>query len=99
MKKSIEVQIHGQSFRLRTEAKESYVKDLARYVNGAIQQVNQNQHPVQPMDRAAMMAALQITDRFFQLKHLDKVDRADTNARLLQLINATDQLLDNLKES
>ena len=95
MKKSIEVQIHGQSFRLRTEAKESYVRDLARYVDGIIRQVNQN--PVQPMDRAAMMAALQITDRFFQQKQLDKVDQAEINGRLLRLINTTDQLLEELK--
>lgn len=93
MKNSVEVDIHGQSFRLRTEADERYVRELAGYVDGVMRRVSQGPS-VLAKDRVAIMAALQITDSFFQLKQRTDDDHSTVVERLSRLVEECDQLLD-----
>ncbi|MBF0621946.1 MAG: cell division protein ZapA [Magnetococcales bacterium] len=95
MKRSVEVMIHGQSFRLRTEANDAYVRDLAGHVDNVMQRVNRGSSSL-AMDRLAIMAALQITDSMFQMEQQSEKDKqisVSIDERITRLIDHCDTLL------
>jgi cell division protein ZapA len=92
MSDSVEVSVHGQVFKLRTEASPEYVKDLSDYVNGIMDRmVRQSRTP--STDRIAVMAALRIADALFQAREQAQEVANSMDARIRALIDATDRLL------
>ena len=67
MKKNVEVEIMGQSFTVSSDAEESYVRKVAGYVDGKIQEVMKTGRPV-AKSNLAMLAALNIADEYHRLK-------------------------------
>jgi cell division protein ZapA len=90
MKRSVEIEIMGERLTLRTDADESYVKNVAGYVDKKMQEVQKSTRP-SAKSSIAMLAALNIADEYQKLKdHYDSVtQRLD---RLLQkVINITEE--------
>lgn len=71
MKKAVEVEIMGQNITLRSEEEESYVRKVAGYVDGKMQEVLKTTRPVAKFN-VAMLAALNIADEYHRLR--DKYD-------------------------
>lgn len=90
MKRSVEIEIMGERLTLRTDADESYVRNVAGYVDKKMQEVQKSTRP-SAKSSIAMLAALNIADEYQKLKeHYDSVtQRLD---RLLQkVINITEE--------
>ncbi len=72
---SVEIQILGQSYSIRTDEDEKYIKSLARYIDEKLKEI----YSVAPninQSRALVMAAFGITDELFKHRiELQQVDR------------------------
>ncbi len=65
--RSIEVQILGQSYAIKSDEDEAYVKSLARYVDQKLKEI----YSVAPnisQTKASVMAAFGIADELFKLR-------------------------------
>lgn len=65
--RSIEVQILGQSYVIKTDEDEAYIKSLARYVDEKLKEI----YSVAPnisQAKATVMAAFGIADELFKLR-------------------------------
>ncbi len=73
--RSIEVQILGQSYAIKTDEDEAYIKSLARYVDEKLKEI----YSVAPninQTKATVMAAFGIADELFKLRlEQDDLDR------------------------
>lgn len=67
MKKTVNVEIMGQRFTVSSDAEEVYVRKVAEYVDGKIQEVLKTGRPV-AKSSVAMLAALNIADEYYRLK-------------------------------
>ncbi|MBI2987184.1 MAG: cell division protein ZapA [Deltaproteobacteria bacterium] len=67
MKKAVDVEIMGEKFTVRSDADESYVRKVAGYVDGKMQEVMKTTRPV-AKSSVAMLAALNIADEYQRLK-------------------------------
>lgn len=63
----VRVQIVGEEYTIRTEASLEHTRAVAQYVDQAIRQVL-NSGSVVESHKAAILAALQITDQLFQAR-------------------------------
>lgn len=72
---SVEVQILGQSYSIRTDEKEEYIKSLAKYIDEKLKEI----YSVAPsinQSRALVMSAFGIADELFKLKaELQQIDK------------------------
>jgi cell division protein ZapA len=72
---SIEVQILGQSYSIRTDEEEKYIKSLAKYIDEKLKEI----YSVAPnitQSRAMVMTAFGVADELFKLKaELQNIDR------------------------
>jgi cell division protein ZapA len=78
MKKAVDVEIMGQKFTVSSDAEESYVRRVAGYVDGKMEEVLKTTRPSAKFN-VAMLAALNIADEYHRLKEryetvLDRLD-------------------------
>ena len=73
---SVEVQILGQSYSIKTDENEEYIRFLAKYIDEKLKEI----YSVAPninQSRAMVMASFGITDELFKLRkelqHLDSM--------------------------
>ena len=66
-KSSVKVEILGESYVLRTEAAPEHTKAVAEYLDKSIRQILSGGAVIEA-NRAAILAALQITSELFQLR-------------------------------
>jgi cell division protein ZapA len=67
MDTKIQVEIYGQSYSIRAGADPDYIRNIARYVDLKMREIASGTPTVDSM-KIAVLAALNITDEFFQLK-------------------------------
>jgi len=65
--RSVEVQILGQSYSIKTDEDEEYIKSLARYVDEKLREIYRAIPNITPT-KATVMAAFGIADELFKLK-------------------------------
>lgn len=65
--KTVRVTIFGEDYQIRTDLGEEYTKECARYVDEAIQEAHVGGHVAEP-HKAAILAALKITDELFRAR-------------------------------
>jgi cell division protein ZapA len=68
---SVRVRIHGEDYSLRTDADPEHTRAVAEYVDQAIRTVVAS-GAVVDSHRAAILAALQITDELFRTRAADQ---------------------------
>jgi cell division protein ZapA len=74
-KQSVTVRIAGEEYAIRAEATADYTKSCARYVDDRIAEIRKRSGLVET-HKAAILAALSITDEFVQTRdELDKLRR------------------------
>jgi len=87
-KHAVRVTIGGEEFTVRSEHAPEYTREVAAYVDGALSRVRE-MVPMADSNKAAILAALSITDELFQARAGDRevAERldalADGVARLL----------------
>jgi len=75
-KATVRVTIFGEEYAIRTDAPQEYTLECARYVDDAVQQAHVRGQVAEP-HRAAVLAALQITDELFRTRE-DQARRTDS---------------------
>ena len=65
--RSIEVQILGQNYAIKTDEEEAYIKSLARFVDEKLKEIY-NVAPNINQTKATVMAAFGIADELFKLR-------------------------------
>ena len=74
--RSVEVQILGQSYSIKTDEEEEYIKTLAKYIDEKLKEIY-NLVPSITQTKATVMAAFGIADELFKIKmqqeNLDKL--------------------------
>ncbi|MCG8468159.1 MAG: cell division protein ZapA [Gemmatimonadetes bacterium] len=63
----VRVMIFGEEYQIRTDLGEEYTLECAKYVDDAIQEAHVGGHITEP-HRAAILAALKITDELFRAR-------------------------------
>ena len=87
-KNAVRVIIGGEEYTVRSELPPEYTREVAAYLDAALKQVRDSL-PMVETQKAAILAALSITDELFQARRGDRdvADRltamADDLARLL----------------
>jgi cell division protein ZapA len=87
-KSAVKVTIGGEEYTVRSELPPEYTREVAAYVDAALKRVRTSLPSVET-HKAAILAALSITDELFQARRTDRqtADRlttlADEFARLL----------------
>jgi len=67
MDTKIQVEIYGQSYKIRASADSEYIRNIARYVDIKMREIASGTPTVDSL-KIAVLAALNITDEFFQMK-------------------------------
>lgn len=92
MKRSVQVEIAGQTLTIRSDEGPEYVQQLAEFVDGHLQLLNGNRRPTAAAaQRIALLVAMQIADELFREKDLHHRFRRKVHERLLGLRLALDQ--------
>ena len=65
--RSVEVQILGQSYSIKTDEEDEYIKSLARYVDEKLKEIY-SVAPNVSQAKASVMAAFGIADELFKLR-------------------------------
>ena len=89
MSSRVELTLLGQTLTVRTEASESYVRTLARYLE--IRVATLHESGVQDPSKALLLAALDITDELFRAREDKDKTAGDVGARLGALLTLLEQ--------
>lgn len=87
-KHAVRVTIGGEEFTVRSEHTPEYTMEVAAYVDEALARVRE-MVPMADSHKAAMLAALSITDELFQARQGDR----DAAARISALADGVARLL------
>lgn len=63
----VRVTVFGEDYQIRTDLGEGYTRECARYVDEAIQEAHIRGHIAEP-HKAAILAAMKITDELFRAR-------------------------------
>ena len=87
----VRVMIFGEEYQIRTDLGEEYTRSCAKYVDDAIQEAHVGGHVAEP-HRAAILAALKITDELFRARR-DRDELGDAvEARVAELADRLESL-------
>ena len=87
MQKAVEVTIMGQKVVLRSDDEEQYIRKVAEYVDGKMQEVSQTTGS-RGKYSVAILAALNIADEYHRLKDNHNVGAARVDELLENLTSA-----------
>ena len=83
-RKAVRVTIFGEDYLIRSEMGQAYTERCARYVDSAIQEAHVRGHVSEP-HKAAILAAMQITDRLFRSEAEKEEVETEVGERLSEL--------------
>lgn len=88
---SVTVRIAGEEHTIRAAAEEEYTRECASYVDDAIREIKER--GLLDTSRASILAALSITDQYFQAR--ERAERAESRLgdRVERLIGRIDTAL------
>lgn len=86
-KNVVQVQIFGQSYSIRGEADQSYIEDVAAYVDRKMREITEKV-PVTSLSKVAVLASLNIADELFKERatHQDRERWLDRHAARLNAV-------------
>lgn len=86
----VKVQIFGNTYNIQGEAQEEYILRLAEYVNEKMEEVCPDLSPGNQL-QAAILAALNIADEYFQMKAMKAHLTTDLERKANALITMLDE--------
>ena len=90
-KTRITVDIYGHQYKLKASTSTNYMKRVAEYVNDQMFHIAKG-YPRLDSQKIAVLAALNITDEFFQVNH----QRHETDRELERRTEKLQQILDSI---
>lgn len=96
-KQAVRVTIFGEEYALRSEMGEEYTRACAEHVDDRVQAVHVTGHVAEP-HKAAILAAMQITDELFEIRN-ERVELArSVHARVHDLRRRVEEALERVAE-
>ncbi len=92
----LNVQIHGHSFKIKTDATAEYVNKVVAYINRKIDDISETNTNME-FSRLVILAILEIADELFQLRQIAGEGDGDLSRKTRELINNIDAKLSILK--
>lgn len=86
------VEIAGDTYTIRSEASQEYTQECARYVNRTLEQIMARGSLVE-VHKAAILAAMALTDELFQARAEADAARAALAERATRLLSEIDDAL------
>lgn len=96
--RAVRVTIFGEDYRIRTRLGEEYTRRCARYVDDAIQEAHIGGHVVEP-HRAAILAAMKLTDELFRVRGELERSRRETTERNRAREERLEELAGRIREA
>lgn len=96
MKHSIEVEIFGQRYTISGEGDEAYIRDLVRYVDGKMREIDATAGTI-PSTKLALLAAVNIAHELFKTQKHQKAKESFIGGKTRDLIDTIDQQFGDLK--
>lgn len=90
MKNSVEVEILGNGYKLRTDGSPEYVNKITEYLNEKIKKIAKGSPVISTTD-VSILAALNITDELFKL-------REDVGRKNDKLVEKTNILIEHINK-
>ena len=90
---SIRVVIYDQEYFMRGDLDREYIQRLARYLDAKMRSIAQRTHTVDSL-RVAILAALNITDEYHQLKEKYEATTREVDHRVEECHEVLDQILE-----
>ena len=94
---TIRVEIYNQTYSIRSDGDNEYILDLAQYVDGKMREISSGTLTVDSL-KVAILAALHIADKFYQLKNAQAQSDAQLAARSSECAAMLDRVLKNRAE-
>ena len=94
MNNQVHVEIYGQKYTIRGDGEENYVNQLARYVDGKMQEVARSAANI-PATKLALLAAINISDELFQLRQEKDGREKAIEKRTRDLIEGIEEQFEN----
>jgi len=91
-KVTIKVKIYGKEYSIRSSKDTEYVEEVARYVDNKMTDVDRSGVSSSPV-QVAVLAAMNITDEFFELKQGGSTTVKDVEERAKSLTEKIDSVL------
>jgi cell division protein ZapA len=91
MDTKIQVEIFGQTYQIRAGADPEYIKTIARYVDLKMREIASGTPTVDSL-KIAVLAALNITDEFFQLRR----QKQDLDREVERRTGKLNEILDSI---
>ena len=92
MAKTIRIEIYDQTYNLRGDLEEAYVKELARFVDEKMRNVADATRTVDSL-RVAVLAALNIADELHALRHRQRELETGLRERAERCLTLVEQAL------
>lgn len=92
MQKPVEITILGQKFVIRSDSDESYVKEVAAFVDQKMNEVLQKTKSVSSLS-VAILSAMNIADDFFRYKGKKEESCQGVEKKIKQIIELIDSQL------
>lgn len=92
MDTKIQIEIYGQTYQVKAGADPDYIKNVARYVDAKMREIAAGTPTVDSL-KIAVLAALNITDEYFQLKR----SKQDVDREIERRTENLNQLLDSFE--
>ena len=90
--KAIEVEVYGQRFSLQGDAEETYVHELAQYVDEQMRTLAEKMKTGTPA-KLAILAAINITDQMFQQERQRQAGQDEIERRTQGMMESIDDQL------
>jgi cell division protein ZapA len=96
-KKSVVVHIAGQRYVVRSDADETYLQQLAGFVNDRIAEVTQNTSKPVSSQNLTVLAALNIADDLFRERKKREVFKESVREKSRTILRYLDKEVENLQ--
>ena len=83
---SVEINILGQTYKIKGDASEEYIKEVAQYVEGKIKEVLEKSPGMAPL-KAAILAAMNIADELKKTRLEQEAIAKDIESKAEQLFS------------
>jgi cell division protein ZapA len=90
MSSKVRVSIFGNTYTIQGDASPEYIDSLSRFLNAKMEEVAEAIPSANAM-QLAILAALNITDEYFQLKDIQKTSSNDIEKRANALISMLEE--------
>ena len=91
MKKQTEVEICGNRYVIKSDLASREIEGIAKYVDSKMKEIKENSSSIMSISKLAILAALNVTEELFRLRHQKEEMEDVVEQRSSKLIELLDE--------